>query len=59
MHAKRKRHYEQFQSALFYLKKNFIFKIIFVIERLINHNAHRRHHVVIILKHHDKKLSKF
>ena len=40
-HAEQKRHYKQFQSASFYLKRIFIFKTIFIVERFINHDAHR------------------
>ena len=58
-HAKRKRHHEQFQFILFHLRRIFIFETTFVIEQFINYDAHRRCHVVVILKHRDKKLLKF
>ena len=57
-YTKRKYYYKQFQSALFCLKKIFIFKIIFVVERFITHNAHHRRHIIVILKHCNKKLLK-
>ena len=40
-HAEQKRHYKQFQSASFCLRKIFIFKATFVVERFIKHDAHR------------------
>ena len=58
-HAKRKCYYKQFQSALFYLKKIFIFETTFVVKQFINHNAHYQCHVIVVSKYHDKKLSKF
>ena len=42
-----------------YLKKNFIFKATFAVERFINHNIYYQRHVTAALKHRDKKLLKF
>ena len=58
-HAEQKYYYKQFQFILFDLRKILIFKIIFIVERFINHNAHYRRYVVVISKYCDKRLSKF